>query len=354
MTQTVNSRAFKAADLDGNPYPQHTIPTSVRPWNFVPDESGRPWSGNLVRASDDASLLASADERLWPKQIFDFEFLEATQWKREQIVAIDGTPKAQFFVKVDQIEGCEAEWRDAMKPDVVIYRADATKPSDDRPWPPPTSTSEEGALPVSFGPRVEVTQEMVAAAIGACNEAPSIHWNDVAPAIYRAMHAAAPVELAPAPNMLERDAAIQARDAALVREDHWYAAQVRIERERDAAEARLPWKGATIRFIECDIGHGRLTAANWLPTDCAQCRIAYLEAVVDNMPNAESVKAMLADKDARIAELKSILACTPVAFEDPDAKPAPVPGFLRAIRRGNKATVGLVTGRGDMPTPIDD
>lgn len=66
-------------------------------------------------------------------------------------------------------------------------------------------------------------------------------------------------------------------------------------------------------------------------------RIAYLEAVVANMPTADSVKEMLdskdaeiallrqalAMKDARIGELKSVLASTPVAFEDPDAKPEP-------------------------------
>lgn len=40
-------------------------------------------------------------------------------------------------------------------------------------------------------------------------------------------------------------------------------------------------------------------------------RIRYLEAVVANMPTAESVKAMLADKDARISELKSELAGRP-------------------------------------------
>lgn len=66
-------------------------------------------------------------------------------------------------------------------------------------------------------------------------------------------------------------------------------------------------------------------------------RNVYLEAVVGNMPTADSVKEMLdgkdaeiallhqalAMKDARIGELKSVLASTPVAFEDPDAKPEP-------------------------------
>lgn len=78
-------------------------------------------------------------------------------------------------------------------------------------------------------------------------------------------------------------------------------------------------------------------------------RLRYLEAYVKNMPNAESVAEMLAAKDERIAELNSQLASTPVAFEDPDAKPRPVPGFLRAIRTGNKAAGGLIGGPGDKP-----
>ena len=61
------------------------------------------------------------------------------------------------------------------------------------------------------------------------------------------------------------------------------------------------------------------------------------------------LRQALAAKDARIAELKSVLASTPVAFEDPDAKPAPAPGFLTAIRQGNKAIVGFSTKPGDMP-----
>lgn len=66
------------------------------------------------------------------------------------------------------------------------------------------------------------------------------------------------------------------------------------------------------------------------------------------------LRQALAAKDARIAELKSVLACTPVAFDDPNGNPAPEPGFLRAIRVGNKQTVGMVTGRGDMPMASDD
>lgn len=173
-----------------------------------------------------------------------------------------------------------------------------------RPWPPPTSTSEEGALPVSFGPRVEVNGYMQQAARGAAICSGYLPYDDgTNEAIYRAMHAAAPVVFGEptydgGPSHL----------AALAR-------------ERDQANERCTRQASVLGDTANEIALLRLA---------------------------------LAAKDTRIAELKSILACTPVAFEDPDAKPAPVPGFLRAIRRGNKATVGLVTGRGDMPTPIDD
>lgn len=101
-----------------------------------------------------------------------------------------------------------------------------------------------------------------------------------------------------------------------------------------------------------------------------ECLQQSVRAVTDNYATARDARTMLltelakkngeiallrqalAAKDARIGELKSVLACTPVAFEDPDAKPVPAPGFLTAIRRGNKAVIGMVTGRGDMPSPI--
>ena len=46
-------------------------------------------------------------------------------------------------------------------------------------------------------------------------------------------------------------------------------------------EAQLPetMQDCTIQFLQCDKGHGRLTAKNWAtPTGCHWCRIAELEA----------------------------------------------------------------------------
>src|SRR3990167_5516727 len=46
------------------------------------------------------------------------------------------------------------------------------------------------------------------------------------------------------------------------------------------AESRLPetMKDCTILFFECEKGHGRLTATNWIQHGCYFCRIAELEA----------------------------------------------------------------------------
>lgn len=47
-------------------------------------------------------------------------------------------------------------------------------------------------------------------------------------------------------------------------------------------EAQLPdgMQNCTIKFIECPVGHGRLTATNWVQHPCQQCRIAELESAL--------------------------------------------------------------------------
>ena len=41
----------------------------------------------------------------------------------------------------------------------------------------------------------------------------------------------------------------------------------------------LPWPDSEkISFIECEIGHGRLTAKNWIDTGCPWCLIRKLQA----------------------------------------------------------------------------
>lgn len=79
-----------------------------------------------------------------------------------------------------------------------------------------------------IGAEAEVTPEMIAAAVTACNDAQSIHWNDIAPAIYRAMHSVAPVPLvSPAEDAMRRE--ITALTAALKQRTD----------ERDTANADL-------------------------------------------------------------------------------------------------------------------
>lgn len=51
----------------------------------------------------------------------------------------------------------------------------------------------------------------------------------------------------------------------------------------DAAKEQLPagMRECTILFIECEKGHGRLTATNWVQHDCPQCEIEALRRAGD-------------------------------------------------------------------------
>lgn len=61
-----------------------------------------------------------------------------------------------------------------------------------------------------------------------------------------------------------------------------------------ALKAQLPdgMQHCTIKFIECEKGHGRLTATNWIDNGCSKCRIDELEAEVDEL------KCTLGDEEA--------------------------------------------------------
>ncbi len=59
-----------------------------------------------------------------------------------------------------------------------------------------------------------------------------------------------------------------------------------ISRQRIAKlETQLPegMKHCTIRFIECPVGHGRLTATNWVESGCQTCRISTLEGALEDL-----------------------------------------------------------------------
>lgn len=177
-----------------------------------------------------------------------------------------------FYIGMDLASG----------PDKTAYFSYGRQPLErsGRPWPPPAA-------------EIPVTDEMRRAGSVASGFAPDhVQAGPMAVAIYRAMAALAPVEL--------------------VSEGEQQAVR---QRERARQENQALGK------LYCE----------------ATERNVYLEAVVANMPTADSVKEMLdgkdaeiallrqalAMKDARIGELKSVLASTPVAFEDPDAKPEP-------------------------------
>lgn len=69
-------------------------------------------------------------------------------------------------------------------------------------------------------------------------------------------------------------------------------------------ESKLPegMKHCTIRFKECEKGHGRLTADNWIDNGCPWCRIREFEAEREEW--GDLVKSTVADQQ-RISELEA-------------------------------------------------
>ena len=55
--------------------------------------------------------------------------------------------------------------------------------------------------------------------------------------------------------------------------------------EIEARKRQLPegMENCTIRFIECPIGHGRLTATNWIDHGCPTCSLAAVTAERDEL-----------------------------------------------------------------------
>ncbi len=78
-------------------------------------------------------------------------------------------------------------------------------------------------------------------------------------------------------------------------------------------EAQLPegMKNCTILFKECEKGHGRLTATNWIDHGCEYCRIAELEAKID--PYRGRVSEL--KRDLRTAVLAEREACARIAAD---------------------------------------
>lgn len=70
------------------------------------------------------------------------------------------------------------------------------------------------------------------------------------------------------------------REDRLQHYDHWRLLCGALQRLEEL-EAQLPegMKHCTIEFRECEKGHGRLTATNWVDNGCPYCRVTELEAI---------------------------------------------------------------------------
>jgi hypothetical protein len=98
--------------------------------------------------------------------------------------------------------------------------------------------------------------------------------------------------------------------------DTEYLSRFHVEREYVPKE-QLPeeMQDCTIRFKECDIGHGWLTATNWIQHGCPTCQIEKLKA--------ESVPREL------VKEIKRLMAF--------DTDPSTILGYIDTAIRNQEA-----------------
>jgi len=110
--------------------------------------------------------------------------------------------------------------------------------------------------------------------------------------------------------------------------DRWskkvaWACEIIVERDERIAEltaenkrlsSQLPegMQDCTIVFLECDKGHGRLTATNWIDCGCQTCEIDELEAdnaMSEKMMNAalDTVKELTAENERLRDALEELL-----------------------------------------------
>ena len=75
-------------------------------------------------------------------------------------------------------------------------------------------------------------------------------------------------------------------------------------------EAQLPqeMQHCSIRFIECPVGHGRLTATNWVDSGCYVCRIAELELTMSLARGALSGSSRPETVAAAVSEFERVLS----------------------------------------------
>lgn len=377
--------------------------TSVAGWNFVrADAAAHEWQGVLVRVRDYASIVASADPRNWTAQIDQFEFFEGAQWPPVLVPAVKCTDKP-VSVGMDLASGPDrTAWASVRLPDnVPQMRPGALRPSVPGGVLRDALTAKAAGMPTYYDTIPTSGKTMHSALLRILGDMPRPDEDPYERCRAIASEALGyqkpePMQLAgrlPGGQSMRKRGLYSYEDAAgqtwrrmedSVENDAHDMCVDSLRRERDAAiaakDAGVPtyydigWderRPVTQEIVDIwESGTKRLIGEQNEALVTIECLQQSVRAVTDNYATARDARTMLltelakkngeiallrqalAAKDARIGELKSVLACTPVAFEDPDAKPVPAPGFLTAIRRGNKAVIGMVTGRGDMPSPI--
>lgn len=377
-----------------------TVRTSIRGWNFKPNEFAK-GTGRLIRAKDSASILASTDNRLWEKQIHDFEFVEVELCAAmvNPGTVVDVPNKAVHLgadgvcIHGQSVRPCTCHPDDAPVPCQHRYAATECQAAaarlDDNPYPPgDVGTLTESGAPASYrvtvsgrpwpppAAEIQVTDEMHAVGLAEyelCQDVTTI---------YRSMRPLEPMEHDWTMMLLaraERDAALA--EVPFIKGGHYDPA----DSERYGChliwwpdELRPPFfegdKGSRTLHMSCptsgmptyyDIGYDERRPITQAVLDSmesgiqrlsserqkareenqALCKL-YCETTERNIElngmierqacalgNAANEIALLrqalAMKDARISELKSVLASTPVAFEDPDAKLEPTSNPFR-------------------------
>lgn len=95
---------------------------------------------------------------------------------------------------------------------------------------------------------------------------------------------------------------------ALVSQDRRFLLQQldALQAEWDALKKQLPdeMQHCTIRFVECAVGHGSLTADNWIKHPCAICELDALKSALQLAKPAIEAGILLLENDAEFWQKK--------------------------------------------------
>lgn len=378
MGQTFPTMAELSARMQAEAAELPNQPVKLRDgWTFVPP-FGTMGFAVLVRESDGKNFRASADSRLWEKQILDFEFKDGAQWTDEQIAAMRSKAGAPIpsHLPPNPIEACFSGCAclrcvGVVKPgtQVAVPNQAVHLGADGVCIHGQSETCAEGfrrlgldnktpwmALPAA---EILMTDEMLYKVRHGASRAVCGLTDDQIREVYRAMRPLEPPDMLAQWNKLVRDDLIDRNTALLeavpfIRGGHYDAA----DSERYGChliwwpdELRPPFfegdKGSRTLHMSCptsgmptyyDIGYDERRPITQAILDKMESGIQRLFAEHQEIHAAKDaeialLRQALAMKDARIGELKSVLASTPVAFEDPDARPEPASNPFREFPR---------------------